>query len=297
MTTPTETPEDLESLFNELSKARATGEELPDAPSEKSDPEPAAPAPAPVPVTETPIATPDETKVTAPTPAPAAAPAPPALDLSKLDQATRDYFAKIDNERRSAIGRAAALQREQDAAKRRQAATPAPAPAPAAGEDDPQARLAAEFPELAAAVNARVAQTERTFNEQVERAKFQAKLEVLGGMYPNWRETMESPEFNYWLAQQDEQTQKRFDSDSTRDYAVLLRSFELASAPPAAPAPASDVTRIKKDREARLSRSVDVPTTKSAPNPTGEPDPESDPEGNFNWRVRQRDKARERQQR
>lgn len=307
--TPTDdSPEALEALFTELSQARAAGTELPDdAPPEKPESEPveAAPAPAapidaaaPAPAAAVP-ATPEVPAVPA---APAAVPVPAAptpvpFDTSKLNQESRDYIEKIENERRAAIGRAAALQRELASGKRRQAAEQ---PAPVLAADDPTKKLAEEFPELSGALDASIAKAEQKFGEALRISNAKNKADALEGSFPNWVETMQSPEFNYWLTQQDEPMHKRFESDSVRDYAILLRSYELASAvvvvPPApVPAAPSEVERIQKERAARQDRSVNVPSKPGAPNPTGEPD-EADPEALFNWHSRKRDKSRERQE-
>jgi len=317
--TPTQesaTPEDesqeaLDNLFDELSERRDAGIAVSDTPPEKPDEESAEAAPAPA-ATPSPApieAAPEAPKDVAETPAaaaPAPAPAPPTIDRNKLSPELRAYFdsmqaekEKLENERRSAVGRAAALDRQLASVKRRQEAVkPTPAPAPAATDD----QFATEYPELSKALEkaleARVTKTEQQFGEALRVTTQKTKSDVLDGVFPGWLKTVQTPEFNYWLTQQDEPTQKLFDSDSVRDYAILLQSFKTAStAPPPAPPPAgeSEVERIQKQRAARLDRSADVPSKSGAPNPTGEPD-ESDPEALFNWHSRKRDKERERQQ-
>jgi len=315
--TPTPTPavpedesqEALDNLFDELSERRDAGIAVSDTPPEKPDEESAeaAPAPAatpsPAPIEAVPEA-PKEVPETPVAAAPAPAPAVPKIDRAKLTPELRAYFdaveadkEKLENERRSAVGRAAALDRQLASFKRKQEADVAPAPAPAA-TDDP---FATEYPELSKALEkaleARVTKTEQQFGEALRVTTQKTKSDVLDGVFPGWLTTVQTPEFNYWLTQQDEPTQKLFDSDNVRDYAILLQSFKTASTapPPAPPAGESEVERIQKQRAARLDRSADVPSKSGAPNPTGEPD-ESDPEALFNWHSRKRDKERERQQ-
>jgi len=306
--TTDDSPEALEKLFGELSKARDAGNETLDAPPEKPDEEPteaaSAPAetPSPAPIEAAPEEVPEETKDVPEAPAVAApAPAPAKIDRSKLTPELQVYFdqmvadkEKLENERRSAVGRAAALDRQLASFKRRQEAEVAtPAPAPAA-VDDP---FATEYPELSKELEARIAKAEKKFGDALTVSIQKTKSDVLDGVFPGWLQKVQTPEFNYWLSQQDEPTQKLFDSDNVRDYAILFESYKRASAAPTPPpAGPSEVDRIQNERAARLERSADVPSKNGAPNPTGEPD-ESDPEALFNWHSRKRDKERERQTR
>lgn len=293
-TTTTTEPkeEDLDALFDELAQARVDGKHA-DALAEKFDAQPpkegddtdaaGSPAPAPAPPA-------------APTPAPApasAAPAPaptppPAIDWSTLPPAVKEHFDKLENERRAAIGRAAAAQREAASLKQRvQSAAPSPAPAPAAAAEA-SAQLAKEFPELAAALKEEVSAIASLFDARLDKATTAVKAEALETVFPGWLDTMKSEQFHYWLSQQPEPVQKKFESDSLGDYASLLRDFHAAAAPAAAQ-PASEVARIKAEREALLANSTAIQTRPSAPNPTGEPDAEADPDGYFNWLVRKRE--------
>ncbi len=292
MTTDTKTvtddnPETLEALFNELSEARDAGKPVADTSIEKPEPLAAAPAPAaaePTPAQPTPTQSSAEpTAVPAP-----AAPQPPAIDVTKLDEDTRRYVERLENDRRAAVGRAAAMQRELASAAKRQAA---PTPAKVAEGESAIEKLNGEFPELGKAISEATQSLTHEFNAKLENATWAAKTAVLEGVFPGWLNTMKSPEFHFWLTQQDEATQRRFDSDSVGDYATLLRSFEKSQQPPAPTGP-TEVERIRQEREARLNSAPQINQRATPPNPTGEPDPEADPEGYFNWLAARRDKAR-----
>ncbi len=292
-TTTTTEPreEDLDALFDQLAQARVDGKHA-DALTEKRDSASpkdgddadttGSPAPAPAPQ-----AAPAPAPATASAaPAPATTP-PPAIDWSTLPPAVKEHFHKLENERRAAIGRAAAAQREVASLKKLfQSATPSPAPATAAAAEA-SAQLAKEFPELAAALKEEVSAIASLFDHRLERATTAVKAEALETVFPGWLDTMKSEQFHYWLSMQPEPVQKKFESDSLGDYASLLRDFYAASAPAAQPA--SEVARIKAEREALLANSTAIHGRPSAPNPTGEPDAEADPDGYFNWLVRKRE--------
>lgn len=282
---PTEA--ELDALFDELSaRGSQTADEKPEAETPATDETPAAAA--------DPLGDgqPADRKETAPAAATTTATQPPAkadepkpVDIDSLPVDLQEWARKLENERRAAVGRAAALQREHENLKRR--ATAAPATAAATGAKD---SLKDEFPELDAAMSARLKATEQQLRQEIDAKTVLAKSEALEAFHPGWQKTMTGPEFNYWLTQQPAEVQRLIDSDSVRDYATLLRSFDAQTKAPATQqAQPSQVERIQAQRDARLQTATAVPQSRRTTNPTTEPDAETDPDGYFNYLSRRRD--------
>lgn len=260
-----------EQLFNQLSQARTEGKDV-DAVLGQS------------------IATdnesPSSSPAAAPAPAPSPSPAPAADDLSGLSQV--DLIARLNKaeaDTRAAKGRAAAAQREAETLRRlQQAAAPAPAAAPTASKVD---ALAEQFPEVGSAV----VELKESFDKRLEQSTLETRLAALDAAHPDWFETMKSDSFNYWLTQQDEATRKLIDTDSVASYSRVLSKFNGShQAPSVSPQP-NEADRIAAERAERLANSIPVQGKSSTPQ-SGEPDPENDAIGYFNFVSKRRDQQR-----
>jgi hypothetical protein len=271
--------ENLEALFDGLAQARADGTDRGEV-MEKFDQQEPAPGQPAADASPRPNAAPANQ---------APAPTPPAIDWGTLPPAVKEQFEKLESERRAAVGRAAAAQREAASLKRRVEQMPPPAK-PADGSSA-SAALDKEFPELAAALKEQVNGVATLFDQRLATATVQVKSEALNAVFPGWMETMKGDDFQFWLSTQPAETQRKFDGDSLGDYASLLRDFDASRTPAQQPQPQSEAARIRAEREARLSRTTVLAPRAAAPNPTGEPDAESDPEGYFNWLAAKRERA------
>lgn len=284
-TTPTAEELEAEKLFSEFSAARAEGKEVSEVIGSPAPAEPQPVEPEPKPATEQ--APPQEPQ--SPPPAPSqAAPAP--IDWSVLPPAVREAFEQKENDRRAAIGRAAAAQRKADLLQRQ---IQAPPPASAAAVDEPS-KLQKEFPELDEAVDkkmqAREAKLADLLDRRIEEATTKVKADTLEAVFPGWHKTMQSDQFQYWLTQQGDDAQKKWEGSSVGDYAALLNDFtKHQSAPP----PSTAAADILAERQARLRTATSVEGRNIPANrATGEPDPNSDGEAYFNYLAKKGERER-----
>lgn len=289
------TDEQREEIFREAADARdanRTGivtQRLDSHPSEDAT----DPSVAPVETAQTP-------PVAAPTLAATAAPTAPAtpetgviVKAKALEEMTteelRAHSIRLEHERRAAVGRQQALQRELEASKR----TPAPArPVVPEGE-----KLSSAFPELATSVQHEIESRLATERERIAGIQTQERLAMMEATFPGWASEMQGTDFNYWLSQQPASEQQKIHSDSVAVYATLLRGFHASQTPPTT-APAAGETeaqRIVAERTQRLTSSAAMPRGRPTVggNTTGGPDPETDPDGYFDWLSKERERKRQ----
>ncbi|GAB2799070.1 hypothetical protein GCM10027040_27620 [Halomonas shantousis] len=101
--------------------------------------------------------------------------------------------------------------------------------------------LKSDFPDLAKALDARLGAMSSRYEQQIEQLKgqiqpiqqqaqdqaMQAQFSALDQQHPDWRDTVNKPEFHNWLQQQPPAIQKLTESDSAADAAYLLSTFKL----------------------------------------------------------------------
>ncbi len=293
------TQEQLQELWNEEATKLDAGDESP-----------AAELQAPVP--EADEAPPQEEIVTE-----QAAPAEPADPLAGLPEEVKAALAKINqleqanaqllHHVKTAEGRVAAMQREFQQA-RQAATTVAPEQAPSQGQmaaavKNPEKweQLKQDFPEWAGAMEEKLAAELSRFKPQqagvdpqqvaayVQQQVAQSKAEMartieearIEGKYENWRDTVNTPEFMAWFAQQPQDVRSLADSSAARDAIKMLDMFQQAKVRPAA--------EVKQERGARLAAAATVRPGQTPPPKTMD---DLSPEELWNYEAKRREKER-----
>lgn len=293
------TQEQLQELWNEEANKLDAGDETPAA-----EPQAAAPEVDNTPPQEEPVAE-------------APQQAEPADPLAGLPEEVKAALAKINqleqanaqllHHVKTAEGRVAAMQREFQQA-RQAATTVAPEQAPTQGQmaaavKNPEKweQLKQDFPEWAGAMEEKLAAELSRFKPQqagltpeqvagyVQQQVAQTKAEMtrtieearIEGKYENWRETVNTPEFMAWFAQQPQDVRSLADSTAARDAIRMLDMFQQAKVRPAA--------EVKQERGARLAAAATVRPGQTPPPKTMD---DLSPEELWNYEAKRREKER-----
>lgn len=293
------TQEQLQELWNEEANKLDAGDETPAA-----EPQAAAPEADNTPPQEEPVAE-------------APQQAEPADPLAGLPEEVKAALAKINqleqanaqllHHVKTAEGRVAAMQREFQQA-RQAATTVAPEQAPTQGQmaaavKNPEKweQLKQDFPEWAGAMEEKLAAELSRFKPQqagltpeqvagyVQQQVAQTKAEMtrtieearIEGKYENWRETVNTPEFMAWFAQQPQDVRSLADSTAARDAIRMLDLFQQAKVRPAA--------EVKQERGARLAAAATVRPGQTPPPKTMD---DLSPEELWNYEAKRREKER-----
>lgn len=296
------TQEQLQELWNEEANKLDAGDETPAAEAQAAAPEVDDTPPQQEPVAEEPQQ---------------AAPVEPADPLAGLPDEVKAALAKITqleqanaqllHHVKTAEGRVAAMQREFQQA-RQAATTVAPEQAPTQGQmaaavKNPEKweQLKQDFPEWAGAMEEKLAAELSRFKPQqagltpeqvagyVQQQVAQTKAEMtrtieearIEGKYENWRETVNTPEFMAWFAQQPQDVRSLADSTAARDAIRMLDMFQQAKVRPAA--------EVKQERGARLAAAATVRPGQTPPPKTMD---DLSPEELWNYEAKRREKER-----
>jgi hypothetical protein len=284
---PVEQEIDYEAELNSaLDKvdAKKRGEEV-DAPAD----------PAPV-EQETPVAE----KEPAEEPKDKAQPEPVDIDLNTLPQSVRDAVqARLDaaaaavrqkdNDNRSLAGRISAYQRRYEEAVGKRA--PEPAPQVTAAQTDEWTNFAADYPDIAKAIESRYAATQPPtatdpkLEEIVQYVETQKREQFLNDAYeavdtvhPGWREVGRTKEFQEWKSS-NVLHERLASSDDIADAIALFDLYELhgiRNAPPGTdPLKAAEATKLAARREVQADGAKSPSNRSAAPNTnvdTNDPD-------------------------
>lgn len=233
--------------------------------------------------------------------------------LASLPEALRERFKSLEamaqksvtleHDLKSAVGRIGAMQREMDAARNAAAVAKAvgdAAPTQAqinAASNSPEKweQMKADFPDWGEAMEAMVEHRLSGFQpgqrgmspEQVQELLTQerttlmkvveeAKVEV---RYPEWKQTINTSEFQQWYTAQDEATKTLADSPRGLDAVALIDKFEKSKAAP--------VAEIRNDRKERLQAAA---TTKPGQVTPPKSEDDMDPAELWNYLAKQRGK-------
>lgn len=177
-------------------------------------------------------------------------------------------LAELQHRERSSSGRVGAFQKRINALERQLAESQQKMLA-ALKSDDPKFRE--DFPEIAAAMDRKVAMVAQSLQEQtkarlqpiheVERERFvQTQYAALDAAYPGWKQAVQSDNFRNWLTVQPEQVQSLARSDSAADAAALIQFFTATSQAqrPAAPQPAQPQNPVTAQRKAALAQAAGI---------------------------------------
>ena len=182
-------------------------------------------------------------------------------------EAQRKAFQDLEHGRRSDQGRVSALQRQiNDLQRQLEAANkPPPAAAPPLGQID-WAAFERDYPDEAKALKTLQAESEAKISALQQRLESNTRAagdqfyDLLDGIRPGWRDTVNSPAFEQWLSAQSEPTREQFHSSKIGDALGLLRSFDEHQT-----AQAAKAAQLKKDREDRAKKSESVPGRATTP--------------------------------
>jgi len=227
----------------------------------------------------------------------------PAPDLwAEASEAHRTaYQAALAEQERlrhsvhSNAGRVSALQRKinelESQLGRQISAAAAPTEAPSAQEikdamqtPESWASFSEEYPEVAKAVDGRIAgeiaRLEQALNplredvqrrHQIEAKQFeQSQYAAVERAHPQWRKTINTPEFSEWLQRQPVSIQTLVESDYADD-AIALLDFFTGSRERGAPVQGR-VSEIQAARQRRLEQSIETPSRRGAQRPLAEDD-------------------------
>jgi hypothetical protein len=196
----------------------------------------------------------------------------------------------------SNAGRVSALQRKINELEshlgRQVSAAAAPPGTPSAQEindamqtPESWASFTEEYPEVARAVDSRIgreiARLEQTLSplreqivkqQQAEAQQFQHSQEgELSKAYPNWKQTINTPEFHEWFQSQPTSIQTLVESDYADDAIALLNYYSGSMRERGAPN-TGRVSEIQAARQRRLEQSVETPSRRGAQRPLDEDD-------------------------
>lgn len=186
---------------------------------------------------------------------------------SGATEAQRKAFQDLEHGRRSDQGRVSALQRQiNDLQRQIEAANkPPPVAAPPAGQID-WALFERDYPDEAKAFKALQSESEAKISALQQRLESNTRAagdqfyDLLDGIRPGWRDTVNSQPFDQWLSAQAEPTREKFHSSKIGDALGLLRSFDEHQA-----AQSAKAAQLKKDREDRAKKSESVPGRATTP--------------------------------
>lgn len=145
------------------------------------------------------------------------------------------------------------------------------------------ASFSEEYPEVAKAVDARIQvqfnQIQRDLYPLREDAQRRAQVEAeqfkrsqygaLEQAYPQWRQTINTPEFQSWYQTQPASIQSLVESDYADDAIALLNFYSSAKG---APATSGRIHDIQAQRQRRLEQSVETRGRQGAERPLAEDD-------------------------
>lgn len=187
-------------------------------------------------------------------------------------ESQRQAFAELQHRLRSDNGRVGALQRQINELQRQLQAPPKPSETPPKELVD-WAVFEREYPDEAKAFKALQSASDakiQALQEKIDSLSTPADgqfYDLLDAVRPDWRETVNTPDFSLWLSAQDEPTQFRFGSAKISDAVSLLRAYDAHK-----DAKKAKADQIKQTREQRARNSETLSGRQTQPALDGEVD-------------------------
>lgn len=187
-------------------------------------------------------------------------------------EAQRKAFEDLQHRARSDQERVGALQKQLNALQQQIAAAQTAKPAEPSKAAVDWAVFEKDYPDEAKAFKALQAESEAKIQalqhklDSLSGASDGQFFDLLDAVRPDWRETVNAPEFDRWLSAQDEPTQAKLQSSKVGDAVGLLRAYDAHR----------DATRVKadkirQDRDARAKNAESVAGRSAAPPLDDEP--------------------------
>ncbi len=201
-------------------------------------------------------------------------------ELAQYQKSNTDW----EHRYRSDMGRQSALQKQvadgQDLIKSLQEAAAANKPADI--PDEQWETLKAEFPEIAAGIESKFSAMASSHQTAMDGLQGQIKpiqdraaqqyeasqAEVITRDFPNWQETIKTPEFADWFHSQPQAVQNMYGSDHAADAAYLLKSYASFSNDGAA----RPDSALRQKRKEQLANSETIGGRNSLRKPAEEDD-------------------------
>jgi hypothetical protein len=223
----------------------------------------------------------------------------------QADTASDDPHAEIERLRRelqmsqhryqSDVGRVNAYQRQiaqlqQQIAQLQQGGKKAGENPEGSGYSDAEWKaLQEDFPEVAAAIEKRLNAVSTQYERQIQQLQgqlqpiqqqaheqfLQAQYSVLEQQHPDWRDTVNTPEFHQWLQQQPPMVQQLMESENAAEAAYLLNTYKLATGASQQPN-----THLQQRRQRQLKAAQTVPNRGGRQRSTI---PDDDPDALFDY--------------
>lgn len=176
----------------------------------------------------------------------------------------RDYY---EHSFKSQVGRVSALQRKLDGEKRNAGQEGAKTDDETNVDDDELKALMEDYPEIAkpilnfiekkyGKVEAEVDKRFEPIYQQEEQKYIAGQIELMNKDFPGWDETIKTPEYQEWLAQQPEAVQSMTNSIHAKDYAYLIRTFQATHSNGAK----EKASSIAERRQQKLAANVSIPS-------------------------------------
>lgn len=187
-----------------------------------------------------------------------------AAELDRYKQESQQWQHRYNSD----MGRQSALQRkiteQQQLIDQLKAAPPAK---PANVSDSEWDSIKEDFPELAAAMDARLSSMTTQYEQQIQQLQGQlqpiqqqaseqyrdSQYQILEQQHPGWRELAGSTAFQTWVGDQPAAIQQLMSSESAADAAYLINSYKLVSG---SNLPPKDDLRQRRQQQLRSSQSI-----------------------------------------
>jgi hypothetical protein len=155
---------------------------------------------------------------------------------------------------------------------------------------DKWAELQKEYPDIAGGTQERIHELESRVEDllekklqpirQAEEERYvESQIGIVGSMYPNWNETVNSEGFDLWIKDQPSPVQEMRKSYNAEDYIYLIKGYNTSRSDQVNSANAEKAESLKVSREKKLKSNVSVPN-RGRSKPSGPPD---DFEEAFAW--------------
>ena len=202
----------------------------------------------------------------------------PQVELERLRQEAQSWQHRYQSD----LGRQNALQRKIQQLEQENQQLQKKSRQPAAGEgseeapegsgmsDDEWKALKEDFPEIAKGVEQQMGAMQRQYEErigqleqqlspiqaQAQEQALRAQEQALKAQHPDWRETINTPDFQAWLNAQPPKVQELTASDEAADAAFLLQSYKLSQGGGNAPSQGNSGLQKRRQRQLQSARTV-----------------------------------------
>ena len=192
---------------------------------------------------------------------------PVAEEIERLRQENQKWQHRYNSD----IGRVNAYQKKIQELEQQVKSRPAKSdnPEPSGYSDKEWAALKEDFPEIAAAIEARshyqeeqiqalrrqVEDSVGPIQQQAHQAFIQSQYQILESHHPDWKDVVQQNGFTNWLSMQPPSVQDLLSSDRAADAAYLLNTYKLASG-----VQQRQTDEISQKRQRQLRQSQTIPS-------------------------------------